>query len=235
MWEQAALIRDNQLRLKVQELRRKRGWTDANMTDKDKLSEIYFIKLFKPGFVVGYLCAVVASVTVANVVNIGAYAGFSLVSLSILAPLSADVLLFASPAMYLWTTLVTFGVLIFGDILRSTSRIPILPAFLFLLLLVVSTLIYGIFLYPRIPPAIGGDAPVRAILVIEAVHKSEVEALLGYPVIGSETGNLNLLFETSDSLIVDSGSQSSRRTAQLRKDLVKGLIYTKASADIPSR
>jgi hypothetical protein len=125
---------------------------------------------------------------------------------------------------YEWIILVPLGISLLVDFAQQTAawKWRLLPFVLVTLLL--SAECYGLGLYPYISASIGGGTPVPVSFILDPANKAGVESALGIKIPADITPQLELLIETSDSLIVTPNGQPGH-IVQFKKDQVKAIVY----------
>jgi hypothetical protein len=125
---------------------------------------------------------------------------------------------------YLWILLVPLGVSLLVDFALQTAawKWRLLPFVLATLLL--SAEFYGQGLYPNISSSIGGGTPVAVRFVVDPANRATAELALGTKIESDMTPPLNLLLETSDSLLVTLNGRLDQ-IVQFKKDQVKAVVY----------
>lgn len=215
-WNKLVNAREQTLKQEIQDLR-DQGKPEAHITG--------YTFSYRPLYTVSYALIYIATITIGK---IGYYILFLFFCILIFLLTSSDLSLIYSPIFYLWITIVTLGTWIGIELVKSSKRFPVTQAAWFLIFLFFSAIIYGSHLYPKISSSIGGGSPVSASLVIDTADTTEVESTLGVKLHGNKTPDLLLMVETPEAYVIGIDQPKGRRICQLKKELVQGVIYTKA-------
>lgn len=99
-----------------------------------------------------------------------------------------------------------------------------------LIMIILLSIAYGQFLYPRIPRYLGGGEPANVIIVFDEAQPTQ-ESVWGFPINPTNprhSEQLQLIIELADGVMVR--HESTNTVVILKNDVIQGIIYVQTPA-----
>jgi hypothetical protein len=214
IWDQAKAQAQKYLDQKLADFQRA-GYTSAFRGGFQRGFRAVFPIGYVIGFVFGYVIGLIIRYGIAFLVAVGV----------IVYVFNSNLRPFESFYFYSWVFGTIAAATLFLDFVTNRRR-AILAWSLFAVWL--SAFCYGPGLYPYLPASMGGAAPVQVRFVIDPKDKELVQSALGLALDSAVTPEIRLLLETSGYFVISIKRDNADHTAQLKKDLVKAVLYQKS-------
>ena len=124
-----------------------------------------------------------------------------------------------------WVIISVTTVMLLIDASRQNGPPWMMPTFIAGLLIIISLVVFGKYVYPFVSPTIGGGKPVLIRLIIDNDNKDLLSSSLGINTNNYLSDSVELLARTSDSLFLRAEVKGEKRVVKIKKDAISGIRY----------